>query len=210
MAVKQVEAQDFTRIEVAGAMEIEIAQDTRFHVRLDAEDDVLKRLRVSREGVTLRLTHSKYMDWWPRARRPRIYVTLPVLNELSLSGASKARLQGLTAAGELKLRLAGASDLSGEIRALNLRLELYGASTMELKGSAENISVDAVGASQVELENVMTRNADIRLSGASRGTVTLNGVLNARLIGASQLRYGGRPTMGDIKTIGFSTVSRKD
>jgi hypothetical protein len=209
MPVQEVEVRDFTRVEIAGAIEVEISQAGAFSVSLDAEEDALKRLRVTREGVTLRVTHSKYIDWWPRTHRPRVYVVLPVLNELSLAGASKARLRGLNAAGDLKLRLTGASEIEGDIRAVNARFELYGASTMELKGSTENLTVEAVGASQVELRDFMAHNADIRLSGASRGTVNLNGILNARLIGASQLHWLGQPTMGDIKTIGFSNVSRK-
>ena len=55
----------------------------------------------------------------------------------------------------------------------------------------------------------MVNNADVRLSGATSGTVNLNGRLDADLSGASKLSYLGEPTMGNINTSGASTLSKK-
>jgi hypothetical protein len=64
----------------------------------------------------------------------------------------------------------------------------------------------ASGASEVDLGDFMTENVDINLSGASDGIVNLTGTLNADLSGASELRYYGNPTMGDIDTSGVSKI----
>jgi len=83
------------------------------------------------------------------------------------------------------------------------------ASRSSLTGSASDLAIAASGASCVELDNFPVNNADVTLSGASRGTVNLDGRLDADLSGASKLSYIGEPTMGDINTSGGSTLSRK-
>ena len=61
----------------------------------------------------------------------------------------------------------------------------------------------------MDLEGLPIKNADIELSGASNGTVNLDGTLNADLSGASHLYYAGEPTLGDIDISGASSISRK-
>ena len=78
-----------------------------------------------------------------------------------------------------------------------------------MEGSASNIVVDASGVSRVKLAAFPVSNADVTLSGASSGTVNLDGILDADLSGASKLSYIGEPTMGIINTSGASTVSEK-
>jgi len=54
-----------------------------------------------------------------------------------------------------------------------------------------------------------TQNADVEISGASNGTINLNGKLNADVSGASNLYWSGTPIMGDIQTSGASNLRRK-
>ena len=86
---------------------------------------------------------------------------------------------------------------------------LSGASKVELDGSAKDINVNASGASQVKLSRFSVDNAQVLLSGASTGTIYLDGTLDADLSGASKLSYIGEPTMGNVNTSGGSTLSKK-
>jgi hypothetical protein len=78
-----------------------------------------------------------------------------------------------------------------------------------LEGSADDMVADISGASSFKLDDFIVNNADIDFSGASSGTVNLNGRLDANLSGASRLWYIGEPTSTDINTSGGSTVSKK-
>jgi hypothetical protein len=68
---------------------------------------------------------------------------------------------------------------------------------------------DASGASRFNLDDFTVNNADVDFSGASSGTVNLDGRLDADLSGASRLWYIGEPNMGNIDTSGASTISKK-
>ena len=109
----------------------------------------------------------------------------------------------------IDIKVSGASRINGSITADDAGFEVSGASIVQLQGSAKNIVADVSGSSIFNLGDFVVNNADITLSGASLGTVNLNGRLDADISGASKLSYIGEPIMGDINTSGASTLSKK-
>ena|GEM_PF-3187969 len=60
-----------------------------------------------------------------------------------------------------------------------------------------------------DLGDFSCRDADIRLSGASRGTIRATGTLDAALSGASSLGYKGNPTLGKVSTSGAASIKKQ-
>lgn len=217
---------DFTRVEVGSAFEVEVVQSDSYSVSIMADDNLFDYILVSKQGTTLkiRLKTASYHNTTTRAE-----VTMPQLRGLDLSGATRGTVSGFSStenidfevsgasyldlvdisAGDVEFEISGASKVTGEITAGDADFDVSGASTVELEGSARNIVVDASGASRVKLAAFSVNNADVKLSGASTGTVNLDGRLDANLSGASKLEYIGEPTMGTINTSGASTLSKK-
>jgi len=209
MKTEEFNFSDFTRVAVGGAFEVEVVHSNSYNVSVTADDGLFKNLKVTKEGETLKVGHSKHIGWRVRTSRPIAKITMPVLNELKLSGASKGTVSGFNSLEDFKLKLSGASSVTGDITAGNAEIDCSGASKVELTGSAENAVIEASGASRTELAGFSVHDAAIKLSGASRSTVKLDGTLNAKLSGASKLRWIGNPIVGDIKTSGASTLSNK-
>ena len=209
MKTEEFNSSDFTRVAVGGAFEVEVVHSNSYSVSVTADDSLFKNLKVTKEGETLKVGHSKHIGWRVRTSRPKAKITMPVLNELKLSGASKGTVSGFNSLEDFKLNLSGASSVTGDITASNAEIDCSGASRVELTGSAENAVIEASGASRMELAGFSVHDAAIKLSGASRSTVKLDGTLNAKLSGASKLRWIGNPIVGDIKTSGASTLSNK-
>jgi hypothetical protein len=65
------------------------------------------------------------------------------------------------------------------------------------------------GASRFSLDDFTVNNANVNISGASTGTIDLDGRLDANVSGASTLLYVGDPVMGTINVSGASTLSKK-
>ena len=200
---------DFTRVEVGHAFEVEVVQSDSYSVSITADDNLFKNLKVSKEGETLKIGCSRHIGWRLRRTRPRARITMPVLKGLQLSGATKGTISGFNSSEGFKLNLSGASSVTGEITAGDAEFNFSGASSVELAGAAKNAVIEASGASHMELGGFSVHDAAIKLSGASRSTVKLDGTLNATLSGASKLSWIGNPIMGDIKTSGASTLSNK-
>jgi len=227
LETKQFDFSDFTKVDISSAFEFEIIKSDSYDISITADDNLFEHIRVSKEGETLKIGLKTLTLLGPSTLKAKI--TMPQLRGLDLSGATRGTVSGFSStenldikvsgassldleemsAGDIKFDISGASKVTGDITANDADFDVSGASTLQLEGSAKDIIVEAGGASRVKLAAFPVNNADINLSGASSGTVNLDGRLDADLSGASKLEYIGEPTMGTINTSGASTLSKK-
>ena len=198
---------DFNRVEVSSAFEFEIRQSSSYGISITADDNVIEKVRVTKEGDTLKVG----LDTIPRlgSLTLKAIVTMPHLSALIFSGASHGRVSGFSSASDVNIKASGASKVTGDIIAGDVDFKVSAASTVQLEGSARNIVANVSAASRLKLGDFMVNNANVNFSGASTGTVNLSGKLNANLSGASKLSYVGEPTMGNINTSGASTLRKE-
>jgi len=228
MQTKEFEITGFTEVEVVSAFQVEISKGDKFSVSIDADN--FHYIKAEKNGETL-VIGRQGIEWLaPFHSQPRARVAMPLLKRIDLSQASRGKIEGFDSnenlnikiseashldarqivARELQVEVSGAAGLDGEMKVTgNARLNASGASSIVLTGSAADIKVKANGASRVELDRFAVQNASVDLSGASNGSVNLNGKLDARASGASNLTWVGNPTMGEIMTSGASNLRRK-
>jgi hypothetical protein len=218
---------DFTRLEVDYAFNAEITQADSYLIKISLDDNLFEYLVIEQSGDTLQITMQPGNIY--SKTQQRAVITLPDLERLELSGASKAAVSGFTSSHDLQIKisgasqmdisdvvsgnafldLSGASNIEGTFTVKDIVLEVSGNSTVSLAGSAENISLTASGASQVDLAALKINNAWFDLSGASQATVNASGQLSGDLSGASLLEYLGDPTLGNFTSSGGSSVRPK-
>jgi len=221
---------DFTKVVAGYAFNVDISKADSYLVRISTDDNMYEYLDVSQQGDTLRIgLKPNYRYDYSKITR-KATITLPDLETLELSGASKAnvgvgfssthavdfKLSGASnldissmKTGNTNFELSGASKASGNIEMANGSFDLSGASSLELQGSAADIDIEASGASHFKLSDLSVVDAEVNLSGASGATINASGRLDGNLSGASKLSYVGNPTLGSISTSGGSTISQK-
>jgi hypothetical protein len=202
---------DFTEVEIGSGFEFEIEQSSSYSIDVTADDNVMEYVQVSKDGQTLKIGLRTALGIFlgPASATLKASVTVPQLLGLTASGASRGTVSGFSSTEDLDVTVSGASKVTGNITAGDVQFGISGASTIQLEGSANDIDANVSGASHLSLDDFVVSNADVNFSGASSGTVNLNGRLDANLSGASTLWYIGEPTSTDINTSGASTVSRK-
>lgn len=206
MATWEYEFADFNNVNVSSAFTVDVSHSNSYSVSITANENLLDYLNVYQRGKTLYLG-MKSADY--NNVRYEATITMPVLLDFTLSGASKGNISRFSSANPLKLRLSGASRVSGSIEATDCHFNLSGASRVELAGSGNNADINASGASKIELVDFPINDAKVTLSGASNAMLNLDGKLDTNLSGYSHIEYVGEPTLGSIKTSGGSTVSKK-
>jgi len=194
----------FTRLNIGSAFKLEVSRGSSFSISITADKDHFDNIEVTKEGDTLKIG----ITTWVSFQTLEAKVTMPDLYGLTLSGASQGNAKGFDSSHGFSLNISGASQLKGDIDAGDVDFMITGASMVELSGSAKDAAINASGSSNVKLSDFEVNNADIILSGASKGSIKMDGQLNADLSGASRLTYLGKPTMGDINTSGASTISK--
>jgi hypothetical protein len=211
--------ENFSMIEADNAFEVTVIQDDAYAITVTVDDNVLEHVQIEHDGSTLRIA----LDPWYSYRDVTVkaLVTMPLLSAVQLSGASKLlvvdgasfpRISGFTAtasgasslmlpavvADTFELELSGASTASLGLNAGVVRFELSGASTLTAGGTADRVEADVSGASEGDLKALSGGSAELELSGASRMWVTLSGLVDAELSGASTLYYRGGLSWGHL------------
>ena len=227
LETQEFDYSDFTRVEVGYALEVEVIQSSSFSISITADDNIFNYMDVSKSGETLKIrlkSGYSYTSYTAIAE-----ITMPELYRLDFSGATHGSVQGFSsshdfglelsgassldiadmAAGDIKFEVSGASHLTGSITADDAEFDISGASSVTLSGSANDLDANVSGASRLEIEDFPVHNADVNLSGASSGTINMDGTLDANLSGASHLYYIGEPTLGSLDISGGSTIGEK-
>lgn len=227
LETKQFNFSDFSQVDIGSAFEFEIVQSDSYGVSITADDNLFEHIQVSKAGDTLEIDLKTITNLGQVTLKAEI--AMPELRGLDISGATRGTASGFSStedvdievsgasslelveisAGDVKCDISGASHVTGDITAADVNFTIGEASSIQLEGSANDMVAMVGGASRMKLAAFPVNNADVKLDGASTGTVNLAGRLDANLDGASKLEYIGEPTMGAINTSGASTLSQK-
>jgi hypothetical protein len=208
MANKEYEYKNFTRVEVTGTYDFEIVRADSFGVKVSSDEGFMKNVKVEQDGERLIVSHSRHISWMFRFIRPKATITMPVIKELKITGAVIGKVSEFKSKEDFNLDMTGASKVTLKINAGNTEIHVRGACTVEAKGGAESLIVDVNGASTLEMKDFTVNNAAVRLNGASSCSVKVNGRLDARLGGVSNLFLAGEPTIGDIRSTGMAKLTK--
>jgi hypothetical protein len=208
MKTETLNIADFNNIEISNTYDFEIVQSGSFSVILTAEEGLFKNLKTVNDAGTLKVTHSKHIGWKFRLKRPSVKITLPVLNDLRLTGAVLGTARGFSSKEDFKLKMTGASRINADLNAGNTEFHVRGACGVTVKGSAESAVIDVNGACELDMKDFAVKNAAIKLNGTTRCTIKVDGRLDVRLAGISYLYWIGDPAMGEIRTSGLAEMSK--
>lgn len=222
---KEFDYKDFDSIEVSNAFQFEITQSSSYSIVVTTHENIVQHLDIHQSGNTLiiRLKPGSFTHTSPKAT-----ITLPELNKLSVSGASRGSAKGFESSHNLKMEVSGASQLeagmiagaaeidisgasklTGTLKTRDTRITISGASRCEINGSAGTTDIEVSGASQMNSPDFQMQNTDANISGASQATISTSGTLNVEVSGASTLNYSGNPILGKVNVTGASNINRR-
>jgi RNA polymerase sigma factor (sigma-70 family) len=204
---RELKLADFTTVDVGDAFQVEVTRGKSFRVTITADDNVLPHVKATKDGSALKIG----LDGGGRSFKNvtlKAAVTMPALEGVSASGASKVTIGRFKSAKSFKLRASGAARLTGDLKAQAVDLGATGAVRISLTGSAREARISGTGAGRLDLADFTIRSARVVLTGASQATIQVKDALDYDLSGASSLKYGGEPKVGKARATGASSVGR--
>lgn len=199
-----------TSIEASSVYDIEVTQGNSGTVKVVYDEFFKDRLMVNyiNGKLNLEVASTKMRNNNRKIEGIKVYLQMPTIEDLDLSGASSLKAMGSFKTDELDVELSGASSISGLVISGNdLSLDCSGASTLNLKGDFKTIEAEISGASEIVLNSNSTvfegefsgastvkvygdhKNTDVVCSGASN--LTLEGktdYIKSVTTGASNLK----------------------
>jgi len=198
---------DFTSVEVEGAFDVEISQAYWYGVTISTDDNLIKRVLISRENDTLRIKIQAPGSFLPTSLK--VQIKMPSIERLKLTEKTEASISGFLNAPYFYLALQTGSSLKGGIEAETTHFNLSGASELSLKGRSKKLHLDCTGSSKLDLSDFMLSGANVKLKEASEAILNVNGRFDVILSDESKIYYLGNPLFSNTSISGGSIMVHK-
>lgn len=197
----------FDRIDIGGAADLYVKQDSVFSIRIEGDENLLPYLETVKEGNTLYIHEKKNMRLGT-TNGFRVYVSAPQFTDFQVSGACDVFSENqIQSSQKLHIHLSGASDVDMNVKSPTVEADLSGAGTIKLKGEAKDFDVDGSGSTDIKCYDLLTENTKVEISGAGSAQVSASVKLDVRVSGAGSVHYKGNPTVSQSVS-GAGSVSK--
>jgi hypothetical protein len=177
---------DFHSVRIGGAANATIQVGPASSLAVTAGEHTLENLTTEVRNGTLVVEQKN--RWFWNGDDVSLAITVPVLRELTVSGAGNVDVQ----------------DARGE----SLQLSVHGAGDLTAAGEINSLSVNINGAGNADLSALRARSAKAVVNGAGNITVNATDELDAVVNGVGKVRYVGSPPKLDTQINGVGDVSQ--
>jgi len=196
---------DFDRLEMGSALHIDVEQANLFSIHVEGDRRNIDDLHVFKKGSTLIIRFDENAN---RRHDTHITITMPRLDAVNFSGASLSTVSGFESDGKLDFILSGGSVSQLDAGYREVNLVISGASNLVMHGLGDELYAEVSGASLLSAFDFPVREANVNVTGASQGKVTVSDDLDVVASGASAVLYRGNPAVSSTVS-GSSSVIRE-
>ena len=197
-------AADFTRVSLAGSDDVDVRVGPAFSVRAEGDPDVLDRLKIERDGDTLKVGRRGGGGFFQNGSA-KVFVTMPALSGASLAGSGDLavdRAQGET----LKASVAGSGSIAfAQIAVTQAEFSIAGSGDIAVAGTTRRLGVSIAGSGNVEGKDLVADEADVKVAGSGNITARVKGPAKVRAFGSGDVDLGPDARC-ESKDIGSGTV----
>jgi Putative auto-transporter adhesin, head GIN domain len=193
------DVKDFTKVSfgVSGNLYINIGPE--FKVVLEGEKKYLDEIITEVSGGKLVIKNENWrMNNWRMNEKVTVYITMPELNGLGVSGSGKAEIKNAVKTGDLNLSVSGSGKLyASEIMVSSLDCSISGSGDISLGsgGSSAKAGISISGSGNYFGESFKIGSADIHISGSGNCECNVTESLRASISGSGNVTYGGNPKL---------------
>jgi hypothetical protein len=193
----------FSSLEVSGATNVQFRQGDSSNVKVVGNEAELANVLTTVEnGILVVRGKGSFKNTY------KVYVTGPVLKQITASGASKVSLADTLRTDVINLNVTGASTVKGAVKSKSIDISVSGASVVELTGSTRDLKGTVSGASVLKTYNLYSQNAEVTTSGASTAKVYAGQKISANATGSSSVKFKGNPPEVSAEASTSSSIAR--
>lgn len=202
------DVQGFTGVKLTGVGELNITQGGRESLTIEADDNILPKIKSNVEGETLVIGVERGVSVSPTVTI-RYTLVAKELTDLELSGSGKINTAAIRSQ-NFSVRLPGSGEIRlDDLTADALTAEISGSGRISVPGNVVSQKVHISGSGDYDGGNLKSRSADISVSGSGDSTVWVQDDLSAHISGSGKVEYYGNPRVsqhisgsGKVRNIG--------
>ena len=198
----------FKQVELAGSGELTISQGDTESLTVEADDNIMPRIRTEVHGDRLRIGLEQGVSVRPTAPM-RYTLVVRDLTGVELSGSGKI-LAGALRCSDLTLDISGSGSIRfDQLAAGNVRAEIDGSGNMRIAGKANRQDVQISGSGSYQAEDLESRSAKVSIDGSGDSTLWVRDSLSTSISGSGSVHYYGNPSLsksasgsGHVRSLG--------
>lgn len=209
---QQREVSAFTEISLKIGANVYLKQGDKQIVEVKGDEGTLAKLitEVNNRTLVIKYPADTWFSKW-NPGRVDIYVTIPQIDGLTVSGSGSVVSEDKIESRILNLILSGSGDIRiGDLKAEKVTATLSGSGNVHLSGqkSAGDFKVTVSGSGNVKAIDFSADNVDVKVSGSGNCWVSAVKNLVARVAGSGNIIYRGDPLV-DSGIVGSGTVKKE-
>jgi hypothetical protein len=198
----------FTGIDIAGEYIIVYSQSQTASVSISMQENLFNYLNVTVENGILRV-YSERSFRTDRNHTPRIYVSAPYFNTVTLAGATSAENWDTVTTDVLYIDISGVTDGVIPMQVNALEISAAGVADFTLTGIAHTTNISIAGAGKIDAQALQTADTTVAIAGGGSVDVAVSDTLDVTIAGAGTVRYVGDPQVSR-SIAGVGTVRQMD
>ncbi len=205
---EQRDIKGFSRVSfgIPGNLQISIGKE--FSVVLEGDRDDIEEVstRLSDDKLVIRYKNLRFLT----NDEVNVYITVPELNGLDLSGSGKAEVIDPVRSESLDLLVSGSGRLiTSEVNVQNLGCKISGSGNITIGGGkVSDAEVFISGSGSMNGDAVNVESMEVNVSGSGNCSCFVTGSLEANVSGSGNVYYTGNPDV-EVKISGSGHVREK-
>lgn len=174
----------FSNIDASGAFRVEWSQGTP-SAGVTTDENLQSYIVVTTEKNTLRLRTTGPIRV---SHSLKVTLTSPTLEAAELSGASRL--------------------VAHQVNGARFYLDTTGAARINVDGKVDELVATMTGASSLSANSLLSKTAEISVTGAGKAYVTVSDSLKVSITGAGKVEYSGNPAHLERNITGAGSIRR--
>lgn len=187
----------FSGISLTTDYAVYLKQGSKQSVKIEASQKVIDELNMKvSDGVwTIKPKSNKSWGWnsYKNKEKVKIYITIPKITALRVTGSGDIKGQTDLDVNDLKLVITGSGSIHATINGDDLKSTISGSGDMYLKGQAATLKQTITGSGDLKASDLKVKTAEIKITGSGTSKVNVSNDLNVRITGSGDVHYSGSP-----------------
>jgi len=200
---QRIPVSDFHSLDVSGNIRVELTQDSVYSLQAVGGNSALSHLQTKVSNGVLRI----YTEKFHVNRNLTLYVVMPELRGLKVSGASEVNSDNRFTSDNMEIELSGMSKANLNVHVnKEMKVKQSAATELDLQGMAYRLVYSSSGTSHFDANELLVHNARIKGSGAVDLKTNVTDSLDVSMSGASNFKNRYRPVYHHQELSGAANI----
>ncbi|MBN2480540.1 MAG: DUF2807 domain-containing protein [Bacteroidales bacterium] len=192
----------FASVSLAISADVLISQGDRQQVEIEADENVIDIIETNVNGDDLVIKTEDF--FWRNMGQVRIYITMPDIKALQVSGSGDITTQTPVNTDDIRLNISGSGSIVIEdLKSGDVNATITGSGDVRITGnaSANNLKAVITGSGDFRAEDLAFENAVVNITGSGTARIRVLNELKTNITGSGDVYYRGDPLI-DARSTG--------